>query len=1326
MSKENFKQLLTSVNTLSSTQKNELYQAFNTWSDEVKEIVSKDTFTFTECHLHTEFSLLDGVDNVKSYFAKAKEFGYPALAITDHRVTHGWYPWRDASGFDLKPIFGCEVEVESPLEDSEPEYNKKGELVVKHGDPEHLVLLAKNNVGYANILKIVAWSSLENFYRKPLAKREIIEEYSEGIIASSACLGGIINKTIIRGQKNKKLILKSEIFACEQNITELKTKLANLSLDREKNLEADVQDEDTNSSNQEMETFLNEQIAETESLLNEKLLEFDTLNSKLNEMVKFTEEEIVAMEEEMLEKAYFWKSIFGENFYLEVQDFNNPDACSNKELEFIYMQNLANSIVYKISEKTGIPLIATNDVHYVNKGEHVEQDILIAINTGKTLNDPELFTLPSHEHYMKDKWTMLWKFKDHPEAVLNTMTIADACEVTYETEYQLPKHPHLPEGVTEREFFVQKTWDGVKSFYAKPENYVPLLEKFNCSKAELWKTIKDRTQYEIDVIAGMGFEGYILIVSRCVDIPKEHGWLVGPGRGSAAGSIVALGNGITNVCPLRYDLIFERFLNPDRIEMPDIDVDYQYEHREEVIKLITEEIGADKTAQILTRGTMKARGAIRAVGKVLDIPLKTVDKIAKLIPFGFNLKKALEESIAFKKVYDENQMITADFSTQDLIDISIKVENKPKSYSVHAAGVILSGKPVVSAAALQKGKALPVIQAEMSAVDGLRLVKQDFLGLRNLTIIALCIESIKQRHGIEIDPYNIPRDDKATFEMLSRGESVACFQLESVGMRQLLVDMNIEKIEDIVDCIALYRPGVLSVGMHTEYVLNKHNPSHTTYIHPSLEPILAPSRGILIYQEQAMMIANKVAGFSMAEADKLRKAIGKKKFEIMEGLKIKFVEGCWNVTGIEKEVAESIWHLIEVMAGYSFNKSHSVGYAFVSNDTAYLKCHYPIEYMTGALTVVASGKSPKLPLYIQETKRLGINIVSPDINLSEEWFSIKEVDGKDSIIFGLAAVKEVGKNAKIIVDERNANGDFKDVIDFRIRCPKVDKTALVSLIKGGCFDFTGINRNAILDKIDEILKIKPKKPKKSAKSKKSKVEQIPLPDFDSLNEIILKDSPLSEIAISFGDIAEPTKEEISYIEEELFSTYISYHPLEGVKSLMDTKITHSAENLEETDLREGQTVIMGGLVKERKAIITKNGQDMAFYSIDDMTGIINCVAFPNDFEKFKDIPEKSIVLIKGKTQFKEKFKPSNNDSKDNEDDAVEEVEYEVQIIVQDMVIFNQNVENNFSKQQPKNEQYNVPKSDSFYEEVPVAATLDKIITLQDYLNSFNNPQLKVL
>lgn len=951
--------------------------------------------------------------------------------------------------------------------------------------------------------------------------------------------------------------------------------------------------------------------------------------------------------EKMKEELLFWDSIT-ENLFLEVQNYEVEAEKYNElredEKMFINQQLEYNEFLYRLSAETGIPVVATNDCHYATPEGADVQDVLLCINTKTTLADENRFRFQSKEHYIKSDAEMLWLFRKHPEAILNSIYIADLVKVEEEEHgYFLPLYPLTDTKEEQVAIFHELVSKGLRKFYGKKQNLEPLIEKFGSRELAL-QTIKERADFEKDVLLKMGFEGYMLLVSWCIDIARQNNILVGHGRGSCAGSIVALALEITDLCPLRYDLIFERFLNPDRISMPDIDVDYQYEHRGRVIEMIQEKLGKDKMAQIITFGRMKARAAIRDAGRVLGLPIPLCDKIAKLIPMGpkVTIASAMKDSKTLVEEAKNPQVAK-------LLQVAQSIEGRIKNTSVHAAGVILSSVPIHEVVALKTGKKafLPLIQAEMKNVDHLGLVKQDFLGLRTLSVIAEAIKFINERHpGVNLRYEDIPRDDPKTFDLLADGNTVACFQLESAGMRQLMRDIHIETVSDVIDCIALFRPGVLKVGMHKEYVKNKYNPEHISYLHPSMKNILAPSRGILIYQEQAMQLSNALAGFTMAEADTLRKAIGKKDEDVMAKLSAKFVSGCAKTQNIDKTTAENIWNLIEVMSGYSFNKSHSAAYAMTSIDTAYLKANYPIEYMTAAISKAAEGKSSKLATYLDEARKMGIPVLAPDINKSKTWFSISD---NDEIVFGLQAIKDVGKCADEIVKERELNGPFIDIIDFRKRCQFANKGALASLIKVGAFDKLGYNRNVLLAVLDSIIKIKPKVTKKN-----------PTPHFNE------------EYNILYPELSAPTKKEILAAEMELCSIFITDHPFSEFVPYVESNMSNNnrVEDFYDTSsMDDGDWVYFGAYTSNVKLTKTKKGEEMAILSLDDISAQVDAVIFPAVYSKVKDIlAEGNSYMFKGKLQYKENFF-SKDDSDDGEEGSADVIP---QIIINSVEMFPKN------------------------------------------------------
>jgi DNA polymerase-3 subunit alpha len=1131
-------EILKAKSGLSEAHIKDIMTCAKVWPDKQLDRIASDMFKYAELHVHSDRSTLDGLGTVIDHALVAASYGHPGLAITDHGKTSGWsdYMFSKKIPSDFKKIYGCEVYVN--LGTSDKPSNKY----------VHLLLLAKNNLGRKNVLRLVSKASIGGINvraKATIPMDAFTTESLKGVIVTSACLGGPI----------------AHIF--------------------------------TEESEKE---------------------DFDAEKCYL----------------QMKEEALRWKSM-SEHFYLEVQNYEADNAedfnsFREDEVAFANQQLAYNEFLYRISAETGIPVVATNDCHYQKPEDAEIQDILLCISTKKSLADPDRLRFQSRKHYIKTKWYMLWLFRQHPEAVCNTEEILNL--INYEEEkhgYFLPLYPLTDTKEEQIAIFHELVSKGLREFYGKPENLKPLIEKFG-SREKALNTIKERADFEKEVLLNMGFEGYMLLVSWCIEIARENNVLVGHGRGSAAGSIVALALKITDLCPLRYDLIFERFLNPDRISMPDIDVDYQYEHRAHVIELIQQKIGADKMAQIVTFGRMKAKAAIRNAGKVLDIPLTTVDKIAKMIPMGpkVTIASAIEESSALQTEIKNPQIAK-------LIEVAKSIEGRIKNTSVHAAGVILSSVPITDVCALENGKGaiLPVVQAEMSNVDYLGLVKQDFLGLRTLSVIAAAIDFINKRHNVNLRYEDIPRDDAKTYKLLAAGETTACFQLESAGMQQLMRDIHIETVTDVIDCIALFRPGVLKVGMHKEYVKNKYNPQNISYIHPLMEKVLAPSRGILIYQEQAMQLSNHLAGFTMAEADTLRKAIGKKNLELMAELKEKFVVGCKKTNNIDSQTATKIWELIEVMSGYSFNKSHSAAYAMTSIDTAYLKANYPIEFMTAAISKAAEGKSPKLATYLEEARRMGIPVLAPDINKSETWFSISE---NNEIVFGLQAIKDVGKCADQIVEERLLNGPFTDIVDFRKRCQFANKKTLVSLVKVGAFDKLGYNRNVLLAVLDDVLKIKPKVTKKN-----------PEPHFNE------------EYNILYPEIEAPSKKEILNLEMELCSIFITDHPFSEFLPYVESNIINGGKGNRVEDFHSGEMmdeswVYFGAYVLNEKITKTKKGDEMAILTLDDISAQVDAVIFPAVYEKVKDlVTEGESFMFKGKLQYKEDFFSKSSD----EDDADE-------------------------------------------------------------------------
>lgn len=1170
---------------LSDERRVELLKFLEGQSEEFLEFLNSDNFIYSELHIQSEKSLLEGIGSTKDFHVNAYKLGMNAIAITDRNFTHGWSEMRDfhknvtdrdrnVLAEPIIPIYGVSLNVN---------FNPNG------SDIRQIVLLASNKTGYENVLHCVSEAHINPSDTTTdvdiNVSIDFVKEYSEGVIA----LTGVADKGFIRLPKNDE------------------------ELERQKR-------------------------------------------------------EIIAL-----------SKIFPNRLFLEANNFTqDEDILDDLEIDFMDMVNAHRRLVIELSKELNIPMIATNDCFYPTPEMQKAQDYLITIKEKDFLSNPDRVQKHSNQHYLKDKWEMLYLFMDSPEAVFNTqMVVSQIEEIEYQQTYLLPEYPNLPEGVTESEYLVEKVFRGLKEVYSNPFYLEPLIEKFG-SEEEVWKIATERANFEISVLQNMGFEGYMLIVSWINELAREDDILIGPGRGSAAGSLIALALKITTVCPLRYDLLFERFLNPNRIEMPDVDCDYQDDRRRELIAKIQGILGKNNVAQICTFGLMKARNAIRSIGTITGkSAAPTVAKILKALPPNSNLKEAFENH-EFKEIYDN------DAEARKIIDAAIEIEGMPKNHSTHAAGLILSREDLRKHTSFQKGATdVSVIQVEMKRVDSLRMVKQDALGIKNLTLMKKTFELVEQNHGVRMRLEDIPLDDKETLKMLSRGESVACFQLESTGMRELLRNIHIDKFEDLVDCVALYRPGVLSVGMHLEYVKNKFNPDSIFYIDEILKPILAPTRGILIYQEQAMKIVHDVAGFSLAKADILRKAIGAKDAEIMSELKEEFITNSKTTSGIEANVAEEIWHLIEVMAKYSFNKSHTVCYAEVAMKNAYMKCHYPLEYMTSAIEVQEDNRSA----YIAEIKRMGFEILPPNVNLALPNFSIKE----NSMVFGLSAVLNVGASAKLIVEEREENGPFKNLRDFRKRVG-LSKGIITSLISSGAFDSFGFNRNTLLENIEEIMSVKP-----PTKSKKVNAGQLSLiPDFDSLYE--------SEF--EFEHIApEPTSQEICDMEVAYCKNYITSHPLESYLHEYERPNIKRVADLVEVE--PSTNVSLLGVTARVHEIITKKGDKMAFVTLDDTTEEVTVVVFPSQFAEIEKISEHNVYYVQGKLEHKVSQNSTEDDGEEDDDYENNNAhrDIEIQIIAQKIIPVEEYLRRTPSNQIPPN----------FY----------KRVDFEEFAKHFDSPRIEV-
>ena len=1047
---------------------------------------------FVHLHTHSEFSLLDGAARVKDLVGKAKELGMGAIALTDHGVMYGIIEFfEEAQKQGIKPIIGCEVYV---APGSRFEKTKNTESYT------HLLLLAENEQGYRNLMKLVAVSFFEGFYYKPRVDKELLEQHHEGLIAASACLAGQVARH---------------------------------------------------------------------------------LNQDDYEAAK--------------EEALCLNELFGEgNFFLEVQDHGLDE------------QKKVNVGMFKLSDELGIPVIATNDIHYTKREDAQAHDVLLCIQTGSTLAEPGRMKFDTDEFFLKSGAEMAAIFPNRPDALQNTCSIAERCNVEIKFgEYLLPNY-EIPEGYTVDEYFEKLCREGFAKRYPNPT-----------------QEHRERLEYEIGVIEQMGFPGYFLVVHDFVDYAKSNDIKVGPGRGSAAGSIVAYSLEITNIDPMEYNLLFERFLNPERISLPDIDIDFCFERRPEVIDYVTKKYGEDRVAQIITFGTMAAKAAIRDAGRVFDIPYGRVDKIAKLIPDGLHegrqwtIDAALKVSQEMRDAYENDEL------TQRVIDMAKNLEGLVRQDSIHAAGVVIADQELTNRTPIQrKGDAEIVTQYSMGCIEKIGLLKMDFLGLRTLTVIDNAVKNIKMIHNVDVDIDSLPLSDEKTYELLRRGESTGVFQLESSGMRALLRDLQPTAFTDIIALLALYRPGPLGSGMVKDFVDRKHGRKPISHLHPMLEPILKETYGVMVYQEQVMLIASTMAGFSMGEGDTLRKAMGKKLPEVLAKFREKFISGSVE-NGVDANLAGKIFDLIVHFAGYGFNKSHSTAYAAISWQTAWLKANYPVEFMAALLTSIMGNKD-KVAQYINECRRMGIEILPPDVNESYRDFTVV---GK-AIRFGLSAVRNVGEGViEAIIREREENGLYRSIYDYcrRVDANALNKRTIESLIKGGAFDSCKVSRRQLLLTFEKAVEM-------GARSQKDKAAGqftiFDLGDSGDSGTAEAVNDPIDDIVPEFD-----TPELLLY-EKEMLGLYVSDHPLLGVADEFLNQTEYSTSELKEQ--KDGTVAWVGGIIAKITKLTTKKGDLMLFLNVEDLDGSVEVIVFPAVYDKFKDIlAEDKIILIKGRLDIKE-------------------------------------------------------------------------------------------
>ena len=1030
---------------------------------------------FVHLHVHTQYSLFDGLCKIPDMVKRAKELNMPAVAITDHGNMYGViYLYKEAVAQGIKPILGCEV------------YMTRGSRFEKKTKERlcHLILLAKDNKGYHNLIKIVSKGFVdgENNYHKPRVDYDLLEQYHEGLIAMSACIEGHIQQDILNHNE---------------------------------------------------------------------------------EGAKRTLDRLV--------------SIFGkDDFYLEVQNHGIPE------------EKVVRTVFKRWSQEYGLKLVATNDYHYIDPSDAAAQEVKLCISTGSTLDDPSHFRFYNNEFYMKSGDEMADLFADMPEALDTTLEIADKCNVEISfSERHLPQFP-VPKGETDSSY-LRKLCE-----QALPEKYDPITPE-----------VRKRLDYELGVIDTMGFPSYFLIVWDYVKYARDHEIPVGPGRGSAAGSVVAYLLGITGLDPLKYDLLFERFLNPERVTMPDIDMDFCYENRGRVIDYVTRKYGVDHVSQIITFGTLAAKAVLRDVGRVLDIPLSEVNRIVKMVPneLGMTLDKALKMSKEFREEYEQNATV------HRLVDFGKSLEGLVRHSSTHAAGVVISAAPVDDYVPVQHSKEGDLTtQYEKDLVEELGLLKMDFLGLRTLTVIGDAVKMIKKDHGIDLDINAIPLDDPETCRLLTEGDTAGVFQMESSGITNLVKELAPTHFEDMIPTVALYRPGPLGSGMVTDFIRRSHGETKVTYLHPLLEPILKDTYGVILYQEQVMQIASAMGGFTLGQADLLRRAMGKKKEKILVAQRKNFLAGTQK-NHIPDDIANKVFDLMVYFAGYGFNKSHSAAYAYIAWQTAYLKAHFRPEFMAATMTSVINDIS-KISYYIQECKRHGVPVLSPDVNASVYMFSVQG----ESIRFGLSGVKSVGQNAITeIVNKREQDGPYQSLEDFcsRVDFHLVNKRAMESLIKCGAMDSFGKHRSQLMSVLDQAMALG------SLYQKERDSGQMGLFDMEEEKQVS---------SLTYPAVPEYPIEMRLAMEKEYDGFYFSGHPLDAFHDVMDRLTPLSALYGEHKEQYDGRVMEVGGLITARRQVLTKHKDTMAILTLEDYTHTISIVVFPKTYGRYGSLTATDLAV----------------------------------------------------------------------------------------------------
>ncbi len=1087
---------------------------------------------FVHLHNHTQYSLLDGLTKIPQLLDFVKTSGMDAVAMTDHGTLSGAIEfYKECKARGVKPIIGIETYVAARKHtDKDPQKDK---------NRFHLIVLAMNNTGYQNLMRLSTVANMDGFYYFPRVDHELLERYNEGLIVLSACMGGEIGSALKEG----------DVVSAEKI-------------------------------------------------------------------------------------ARWYKGVFGDRYYLEIQDHGHPDnPNSNDE------QRQINEAILALGKRLGIPVVVTCDAHYLQHEDQDAHEVLLCVGTGAFLADENRMSLKDFPLHVTPPKEIISRWgSSHPEVVLNTKAIAERCNVEIELgKILIPKFP-VPDGETEKSYLTQLVYRGLAHRYGGISEPEAAKLQFEDAKKALPTDIADRAAYELQVIDSMGFNGYFLIIWDFIKWGKDKGIVFGPGRGSAAGSIIAYALRITELDPIKYDLLFERFLNPDRISMPDIDIDIQDTRRDEVIQYCIEKYGSDRVANIVTFGRMAARAAVRDVARVLQVPYADADRIAKMIPPPVQgrhvpLERSIQESPELHHEYESNQ------AAKQVFDMAVRLEGTIRSHGVHAAGVVIAPGDIVKYTPLEMAqKGVVTTQYSMGPIEDLGLLKMDFLGLSNLTIIKNALRIIRKVYGKDIDIATIPLDDKKTYELFQRGDTTGVFQLESSGMKRYLKELKPTVFDDIIAMVALYRPGPLAAGLTDKFIARKNGLEQVSYDHHLMETALKTTYGVLVYQEQVMQIAKDMCGFTGGEADTLRKAVGKKIREMMAKLRDKIVQGAVD-NGVEKRIAEKFWKDLEGFADYAFNKSHAACYALIAYHTAYLKANYPEAFMA-ALMTSDYDDTDRLAIEINECRHVGIDVLPPDVNESFVEFAV--VPKSHQIRFGMAAIKNVGTGAvEEILRARSIDGAFKSLEDFlsKVNCRIVNRKALESLVKSGAFDRFG-DRGQLYNNL-EVMLAYANRVQKAASSGQTDLFGNSQESGEDFTPKLVLDETLPPI---------PDREQLLW-ERELLGLYLSRDPLQAFETFLAEHTVPLNTIKQEHDKR---SVTVGGSINDKREITTKNGQKMAFIKVADQFDEIELVLFPSIYQQTIDIWDRDrVVLVKGKVTARDRDGNVSEEVKILVDDARE-------------------------------------------------------------------------